>query len=81
MITGWTIWCHKNATIFDGALVSLGHWRVAFKDKFSLILHRVSHRPRFYLKIGCVVSNSLPCFSNFSFFGLAAFVYTSFINL
>jgi hypothetical protein len=26
--------------IFDGGSVSLGRWRFAFRDEFSLILHR-----------------------------------------
>jgi hypothetical protein len=24
IVGGWTIWCHRNAAIFDGAVVSLG---------------------------------------------------------
>jgi hypothetical protein len=39
----WTIWCHYNAVIFDGAAVSLSHWREAFRDEFSLIMQRVKH--------------------------------------
>jgi hypothetical protein len=35
MITGWTIWCYRNAIIFDGVSVSLGRWRIAFRDEFS----------------------------------------------
>jgi hypothetical protein len=41
MVAGWTIWCHSNAIIFDGASLSLGRWKEAFKDEYSLIIHRV----------------------------------------
>jgi hypothetical protein len=40
MVAGWCIWCHRNAIIFDGASVSLGPWKAAFKDEFALIIHR-----------------------------------------
>jgi hypothetical protein len=40
MVARWTIWCHRNTIIFDGAAVSLSRWRPAFKDEFSLIIHR-----------------------------------------
>jgi hypothetical protein len=29
MVGGWTIWCHGNAIIFDGAVISLGRWKDA----------------------------------------------------
>jgi hypothetical protein len=41
-VGGWTIWCHKNAAIFYGAMVSLGRWQEAFKDEFDLIILRAS---------------------------------------
>jgi hypothetical protein len=40
MVAGWTIWCHLNAVIFDGATISLSRWRAAFKDEFALIIQR-----------------------------------------
>jgi hypothetical protein len=40
MVGGWTIWCHQNAIIFDGADISLSHWKEAFKDEFSLVILR-----------------------------------------
>jgi hypothetical protein len=42
MVAGWMIWCHRNAVIFDGAAVSLSRWREAFRDEFSLIMHRAN---------------------------------------
>jgi hypothetical protein len=36
MVAGWVIWCHRNVIIFDGPSQSLGHWKQAFKDEFSL---------------------------------------------
>jgi hypothetical protein len=35
MVTGWCIWCHRNAIIFDDASVSLGRLKAAFKDEFA----------------------------------------------
>jgi hypothetical protein len=33
MIADWTIWCHRNAVIFDG-------WKFSFKEELSPIIHR-----------------------------------------
>jgi hypothetical protein len=40
MIVGWSIWCHRNAIIFDGASLSLGRWRQGFKAELSLTIHQ-----------------------------------------
>jgi hypothetical protein len=40
MVSGWTIRCHRNAIIFDGADISLSHWKEAFKDEFGLVIIR-----------------------------------------
>jgi hypothetical protein len=40
MIAGWSIWCHRNAIIFDGASPYLGRWREGFKVELLLIIHR-----------------------------------------
>jgi hypothetical protein len=40
MVARWIIWCHQNAVIFDGALVSFRRWKEAFRDEFGLLLHR-----------------------------------------
>jgi hypothetical protein len=50
MIAGWTIWCHRNVVIFDGASVSLGRWRYALRDEFSLILYRAKPLTKALLK-------------------------------
>jgi hypothetical protein len=46
MVAGWTIWCHRNAVIFDASSVSLGHWKEAFKDELSLIIHRANSKTK-----------------------------------
>jgi hypothetical protein len=40
MVAGWIIWCHRNAIIFDGAVVSLSCWRDAFKNEFALLIYK-----------------------------------------
>jgi hypothetical protein len=50
MIAGWTIWCHRNVVIFDGASVSLGWWRSALRDEFLLILYRAKPSTKALLK-------------------------------
>jgi hypothetical protein len=40
MVSGWTIRCHRNVIIFDGADISLSHWKEAFKDEFGLVIIR-----------------------------------------
>jgi hypothetical protein len=46
MGAGWTIWCHRNDVIFDAASVSLGCWKEAFKDEFSLVIHRANSKTK-----------------------------------
>jgi hypothetical protein len=60
MIAGWTIWCHKNVIILDGASISLDRWKEAFKDEVSLGL---DFRPRHSLKSGWVDYEIIPFFS------------------
>jgi hypothetical protein len=49
MIIGWTIWCHRNVAIFDGATISLSRWKEAFKDEFKLILHKAKSSTKILL--------------------------------
>jgi hypothetical protein len=44
------IWYLMNAIIFDGAPVSLGQWREAFRNKFALIMHRAKPWTKALLK-------------------------------
>jgi hypothetical protein len=81
MITGWTIWCQRNAS-FDGAAASHRRWKEAYKDEFTLIIHRAKPSTKSPLK-SCLSSFS-QSFWSFSL-GLqlqCTFVYTfvSFIN-
>jgi hypothetical protein len=62
MVAGWTIWCHKNVVIFDATPVSLGHWKEALKDEFSLVIHRANSKTK------PLLSDSLSNFSQDIFF-------------
>jgi hypothetical protein len=47
MVAGWSIWCHTNTVIYDGAPFSLGRWKDGFKINFLLLITEPNLPPRF----------------------------------
>jgi hypothetical protein len=40
VLAAWTIWIHRNNSIFNGLQVSLARWKKEFRDLFILCRHR-----------------------------------------
>lgn len=37
IVGSWTIWCHRNAIIFNNARVNLSRWKQCFREEMSMV--------------------------------------------
>ncbi|TVU36350.1 hypothetical protein EJB05_18282, partial [Eragrostis curvula] len=72
MVVAWSIWCHRNSIIFDGAALSLGRWKNFFKEEFALILHKAKPSTRDLLEAWLIQSE--PCEAHWSALNLHSVV-------